>query len=246
MVSIGICSDNAIDRAELRGLCKKMRNHLKQEEFEIVEFSSIKGVMTYEAAINILLLNMKENDLAQLLWKDEIEIRENIDMIVFISDYIEAVFYTFGRKTRGFLLKPIKENQFMEIMKQCLLELKEIYEVWLKPEEAFENNQVFFIESMKNYTYIHFQNRKLCIRKTLKEWERELQQYHFIRVQKSYLVNMKQIERIKDEIKLKNGKQIPIGRTYKKKVKSLYAKFLEQQGNNENNGSPYIKKYIIQ
>ena len=67
------------------------------------------------------------------------------------------------------------------------------------------------------------------IRKTLSEWEKELQLYGFVRTHKSYLVNIKKVKYIKKEIYLKNGNQIPIGRVYMQNVKSSYLDFLKKR-----------------
>lgn len=229
LINVGICSDSIIDRIELRRSCEEIRNDLKPEEFEIVEFSSVKEVMIYEGVINILLLDIGCSGLEEADWKEEIEARKNIETIVFVSDCIETIFGTFGKKTRGFLLKPIEEKKLIEVIKKCLFELMHSYEVSLESGEAFESDQIFFITSVKNYTWIHFRYKKVKIRRTLKEWDQELEQYDFVRVHKSYLVNMQKIERIKGKIELKNGEQIPIGRTYKKDVKRIYRQFLKNR-----------------
>ena len=67
------------------------------------------------------------------------------------------------------------------------------------------------------------------VRKTLSEWEKELQLYGFVRTHKSYLVNIKKVKYIKKEIWLKNGNKIPIGRVYMQNVKSSYLDFLKKR-----------------
>lgn len=229
MINIGICDDDAMDREQIRQFCQRVIGDSKKEEFKITEFSSAKEVLEYRDIINILLLDIEIDDLDGIGLKDKLESGEKVDIIVFVGSHEENMIDAFGRKTRGFLLKPIEIERFESIMGKCLSELTEVFQVPLKSGEVFNSNQIFYIESMRNYTWVHFQDNKVCIRKTLKEWEMVLQQYHFIRVQKSYVVNMGKIVNMKNCIELKNGKQLPLGRVYKKEAKSLYMQYLKGQ-----------------
>ena len=105
----------------------------------------------------------------------------------------------------------------------------EMYLVSLNIGKVHNYKKIFFIESEKNYTYLYLEKEKVRIRKTLSEWEKELQPYGFIRNHKSYLVNIKKVKYIKKKIHLKNGNQIPIGRIYMQNVKSSYEEFLKKQ-----------------
>ena len=105
----------------------------------------------------------------------------------------------------------------------------EMYLVSLNIGKVHNYKKIFFIESEKNYTYLYLEKEKVRIRKTLSEWEKELQSYGFIRNHRSYLVNIKKIQYIKKTIHLKNGNQIPIGRIYIQNVKSSYEEFLKKQ-----------------
>ena len=108
-------------------------------------------------------------------------------------------------------------------------DFEEMYLVSFIFGEAYPYKEIFFIESKKNYTQIYLDKQKVRIRKTLSEWEKELQLYGFVRTHKSYLVNIKKVKYIKKAIYLKNGNKIPIGRVYMQNVKSSYLDFLKKR-----------------
>ncbi|MBL4657065.1 MAG: LytTR family transcriptional regulator DNA-binding domain-containing protein [Flavobacteriales bacterium] len=67
-------------------------------------------------------------------------------------------------------------------------------------------------ESRRNYTVIHFSNKKdLLVARTLREFEEILGPYNFFRVHRSHLVNVNCIDKYvksKGFVLLKNGEQI--------------------------------------
>lgn len=67
------------------------------------------------------------------------------------------------------------------------------------------------------YAYAEIKNKRLLMSLSLKELEGRLNNNHFIRVHQSYMVNLRKIDAI-DIIKnviIINGKEVPIGRSYK-------------------------------
>ena len=78
-----------------------------------------------------------------------------------------------------------------------------------------------------NYTTFHLNNRqKIIISKTLKEYENLLSDYGFIRIHRSYLININFVEKYSKEdsiLHMKDNSQIPV--SYRKKDELL--KFLQ-------------------
>ena len=87
---------------------------------------------------------------------------------------------------------------------------------------SYEKNQEngnsvvdFYIESIKDYVNIKTINQEYIVLETLKSLESQLPD-NFIRVHKSYLVNINKIKSILQKIILLNSeKEIPIGDSYK-------------------------------
>ena len=80
-------------------------------------------------------------------------------------------------------------------------------------------SDIIFIEGMRNYIAIHTTKNKYTILENLKKIESQLNIYKFLRIHKSYIVSLKHINKIEKETVhiLKN--KLPIGETYKLKLK---------------------------
>jgi len=86
-----------------------------------------------------------------------------------------------------------------------------------------EIDQISHINSDADYTDIYYEEKKLISSEPLKYWEDTLKDHEFIRVHKSYIVNLRMVEKIsRNEIHLHTNTRIPIGRTYKKILDERY------------------------
>ncbi len=99
--------------------------------------------------------------------------------------------------------KPTSDNDFIFFKAD-----KKIYKFYFK--------DIFFIEGSGNYVKIHTENATpLMVLEKLSDLEDKLPQSQFIRVHKSYIINLTQIQQMHGNvIKFKN-KEVPISATYK-------------------------------
>jgi DNA-binding LytR/AlgR family response regulator len=74
------------------------------------------------------------------------------------------------------------------------------------------------LEAYDNYSFLHSQNQKHIIGSTLKSLEQKLSGQHFVRVHRSYIINLKAVERIEDDLVLIDDFRIPIGKTFKEEL----------------------------
>lgn len=83
---------------------------------------------------------------------------------------------------------------------------------------AVKADDIVYAESYDNYTYVYTKTDKYLLSQTLKKIEEKLIDSGFLRVHKSYLVNLIRIDSISEGQLFLNGKVIPLGRAYKKEL----------------------------
>ncbi len=77
---------------------------------------------------------------------------------------------------------------------------------------------IHWIETDDDYCHLHTTRKKYTIRISLRELEDQLPANRFLRVHRSYLVQMACIDQVdphKQEVQLLNGQKVPIGRAYR-------------------------------
>ncbi len=79
-------------------------------------------------------------------------------------------------------------------------------------------SDILFIEGLKDYVKIYTKSEVLITKRTLQSFENELNDDEFMRVQKSFIVNLNCISKVVGNTLVIENKKIPIGKTFKQDV----------------------------
>jgi two-component system LytT family response regulator len=88
-----------------------------------------------------------------------------------------------------------------------------------------ELSEVAYLEGCRNYTYIHVNKQKILSARTLRFYEKQVLDYLFIRVHKSYCINIDHISSINFRtriITLNSAVEVPFARSKKKFLKHIF------------------------
>jgi len=141
------------------------------------------------------------------------------------SDFALAAF---DRGVLDYLLKPFSYERFL----QGINRYREIFgaptiirTVEMKvagKKMSFELQDVVYLQSWGNYIKLFTTTDSFICNSTTREAERTLPRDHFVRIHKSYLVNINFIEKYDvDYIILKNQSYLPVGITYRRVLLGL-------------------------
>jgi len=75
-------------------------------------------------------------------------------------------------------------------------------------------DEVFYIEALSTYSVLVTTTQKHIVYLTLKALSERLPFAHFVRVHRSYIVNMRRIEAIEDNILKLGPHEVPVGKSY--------------------------------
>ncbi len=85
--------------------------------------------------------------------------------------------------------------------------------------KVLEVADIHYCKADDNYTEIYLKERKILVSKTLKHFEELLKDFPFVRIHKSYLVNLNEIAQYKKgkggSVVLNNGKELSVSATRK-------------------------------
>jgi DNA-binding LytR/AlgR family response regulator len=76
-------------------------------------------------------------------------------------------------------------------------------------------NDITYIEGMKDYVMVYTEDTRIMTAMNLKTIYKQLDKTRFVRVSKSYIINISKIVEVKHNSLFINDKEIPIGKTYK-------------------------------
>ncbi|MBK7123184.1 MAG: LytTR family transcriptional regulator [Chitinophagaceae bacterium] len=87
-------------------------------------------------------------------------------------------------------------------------------------------NEIVYVEASNNYSRLLLTDKKLfTISKTLKDVQEVLEESHFLRVHRQYIINLnrvKQFSRNEGILTMDNGDHIPVARNQKERLVEKY------------------------
>ncbi|GHB42064.1 LytR/AlgR family response regulator transcription factor [Mongoliitalea lutea] len=176
--------------------------------------------------------------------KDGIELGEIVHQmvdvpIVFVTSYSDPTIIERAKRINpaGFIVKPFNTNDIHAIVEIVLYNkrMKPASEsvvskaadespylvtdaVFIKSYNAFERvpyDNIYYVEANGNMVTIFTKAKNYTIRKSMKDMEDKLPPSMFLRVQKSFIVQLNQIESFNTrDITLKTGDVVQVGRQY--------------------------------
>ncbi|MBB6461431.1 LytR/AlgR family response regulator transcription factor [Flammeovirga kamogawensis] len=101
--------------------------------------------------------------------------------------------------------------------------------IFLKVEKKMVKvalEDIIYMESLKDYLRVYTSNGEMVVHYTLTKILENLPEDEFIRIHRSYAISLKKVNAIEgNQVELKNGKMLPIGRLYQQIVKdTIYSK----------------------
>lgn len=142
-------------------------------------------------------------------------------LIILITSYSQYALESYEHDVVDFLVKPVSPARFLKGVSKAWAILGKNGKkdgLFIKSgSELVQVNQeeILLVEALGNYVILHTPKKKLTVHTTMKEMEEKLSNSNFVRVHRSFIVNLKKIDAIKDnEIKI-SDKRISIGKIYK-------------------------------
>jgi DNA-binding LytR/AlgR family response regulator len=204
-----------------------IKRHLSElENFELVAScgSAIEALkIIKETHIDLIFLDI---EMPLLKGTDFLKNLNQKPKVIFTTAYREYALEGFELNVVDYLLKPINFTRFLKAIEKFLESTNKVIESSVSKYIYIQSNkknikivldEVLYIESLKEYVQIHFKNRKVIFKGGITAFEQKLD-HHFVRVHRSYIVNINKITAYtKSDIEI--GRiEIPIGDSYKDRV----------------------------
>jgi len=171
------------------------------------------------------------------------KIKEEHDIpVVFLTAYADEKTISKAKVTEpyGYIIKPFKEIDLRTSIEMALYKFKKEKEklegldqsrltndsivakefIYVKSNSKLvkvQNDNILFIEALKDYVIIHTAEERFTIHSTMKDIEKKLPSEVFMRVHRSFILNLKKIKSIESSIVIleQTNKKVPIGGSYK-------------------------------
>lgn len=153
---------------------------------------------------------------------------ESMPQIIIISGKEKYALNAFDYDVTDFLLKPVTYSRFFKAVTKAMdrynktkIDTKDD-DLFIKQQSALirvKHDEILWVEALENYVVFRVFADKYTVHYTMKLVEEKLPAEKFIRVHRSYVVNVNKISFIEDNFIImetsEGKKSIPIGKSYK-------------------------------
>lgn len=182
------------------------------------------------------LLFLKEHDVDVIFLDIEMPGIKGIDMledmkvrpaVVLVTAYPSYAVKGFDLDVQDYLLKPVAIDRFQQAIRKCreyidandnAASLRDSV-VYLRSEGKMYNihlHDILYIQALQNYVQCYTKEQKFIVHLTMKSMQEQLPEAMFCRTHRSYIINMKNIDRITGNIVEIDGNKIPVSRNFSK------------------------------
>ena len=226
------------DYIDLLGECKNGKEALEKIE-------------NYKPDLIFLDIQMPDFNGFDLISKSDID---PLPFIIFVTAYDQYAIKAFGVQAVDYLLKPYDDDRFAQALdhakkqiilkRDALLHKKmvrlledhqgigddKLSSITIKEKGrniSININDIYFLESHGNYLKIYLGNRNFLLRQTLQALEAQLNDQQFVRIHRSFIVNLNFVKHIKYKgnnqylFQMKNDQDLLSSRGFKSEIEQL-------------------------
>ncbi len=182
----------------------------------------------HDTKIDLVFLDI---ELPQMSGVEFLESLQLTPQVIITSSKEQYAIKAFDFNVTDYLLKPIRYPRFYKAVDKAF-KMEKLYEVNRIDDEIFIKknstliklayDDILWIEALENYVVLNTENDKYTIHFTMKAMEKTLPKYKFLRIHRSYIVNLRKVSAIKEKNLILNfsnkTQELPIGKSYRERL----------------------------
>jgi DNA-binding LytR/AlgR family response regulator len=221
MIKIAIVEDDTKYIHQLSEYVKKYAATYN-EKFDIRSFSDgIDIVDDYKAEYDIIFMDIQMKIMDGMKAAQTIRTMDENVIIIFITNMAQYAIQGYAVNAMDFVLKPISYFAFSEELAKAIRRLKDRAQAYLtiKQETGLTRiniSQITYFESQGHKILIHTKYNTYEAIGTMKNMEQKMEKYKFYRCNSCYIVNLRHVESIKENLVTVFGEKLRVSRPRKK------------------------------
>ncbi|WP_373495473.1 LytR/AlgR family response regulator transcription factor [Aquiflexum sp.] len=206
-----------------------------QSYIEASDLVDIKGTFTnplkafqaiQDAPVDLIFLDIQMPKLSGI---DLIKALKVPPLVILTTAYREFALNGFELDVVDYLLKPIPIERFLKAIDKAkrlkqpntaaIQEIKADEFLFFQKDKINHKvllKDIFFIESQRDYSKIVTKNQEIKVLQKISDLELKLKEKGFLRVHRSFIINLEQVDYWSSSQVGIKGKNVPIGRSYYK------------------------------
>ena len=162
----------------------------------------------------------------------ELRKRGHESSLIFITALRDYVFDGYEVGAVNYLLKPVGYTELIKNLNKIVSQYSDSSdESIIIGKQKIKETDIFYIEVQAHEITIHTDIDSISARQTLSSVLKQLNEKHFTKSHKSYVVNISRIKKINiDSLQLDNDMEIPLSRNNKKIINQQFIDYHKDRG----------------
>lgn len=222
-IKLGICDDQSFTINKIKEICQ---NFFNKNNLPCELFCFNNGIELFQCnqKLDILILDVEMPELTGIEIKQMLQEKQADTFILFVTNHEFYMKEAFGRNVMGFLLKEHLEKLLPNELNNMIKLIRKTVFI----QGNINSEKIIYVQAESNYSRIFMEDTQQLLRITLGELEKQLCHSDFVRIHKSYLVNVSYITDIKDKHIIIHNQQLPISIRKVKEVTNVYHSYLKK------------------
>jgi len=210
---------------------KVLESHIKNIDFIDVASTFFNAVEAYnylqKNKVDLIFLDI---NMPRLTGLEFLKTLNNPPQIILTTAYREFALDGYEFNVRDYLLKPISFERFLKAVSKVQVKpalqtftgqtsaQEAVDHIFLKSKKKMVKvfyRDILFIESIKDYVKVKTDKIEVISSQRISSMEEVLPKDAFLRIHKSFIINLNKIESFTNNTVEINKKELPIGRLYK-------------------------------
>ena len=221
MIETIIVEDEIMARKSLEKLCEKI------DSIQLVKsFSNAEDALSFlkENQIELILLDIEMPGMTGIELLDQIPY---LPQVKFTTSNKEYAYEAFEYEVTDFLKKPVTSQRFDKAIKK-VVHVKDhrnavalssaANELYIKSDGKYIRlayDDIYYFENVGDYIKVLTSHGNYIIHGALKAIDQKIMNPRFLKIHRSYIVNMDKIKDIQDNNLIINNKVLPVSRAFK-------------------------------
>ncbi len=232
MVRIAVVENEKEYRDIIRSMIEKFGDE-NDKSFEISEFSTaVDFISDYSAEYDIVFMDIDMPLMNGLKTAKLLRGQDEDVIIIFVTSFEKYAIKGYEVNATDFIVKPLNYNVFSAKFKKVVDKVKTDEEPTLISSTRLGKIKIkiadiYYVSVEGRYVLLHTKSGEYAYKKAMKDVEKELIPFDFIRIDKSYMVNLKHVSSVNENGAIVVGETIPYSRSKKKPLIKAFTLYWE-------------------
>ena len=218
MAQIAVVEDNDTMRAQLCGFIAQYAQE-SGHQLDVTAFSDgAQLVEPYRPGFDIIFLDIEMPTLGGMPTAERIRRQDPDVVLVFVTNMAQYAIRGYEVDALDYVLKPVNYYQFCTKLSRAIQRVQRrrggqvVLQLAGGGIQLLDTADIYYLETHSRMLYYHTSKGEFAARASLQSAEKQLAEYHFVRCNQCYLVNLAYVKGIENDFALVKNDRLEISR----------------------------------